>query len=381
VEAAFTDGDLYQTAATLADWAPPAGYPYTFDTVAFLMGGNLNGTRAAYSHVTVEVGSVDSDGDGMDDDWERAHGLIVGEDDSALDADSQGGPDGLSNLEEFRRGTDPQNADTDGDGLLDGVETRTGVFVGADDTGTDPLLADTDGDGLQDGAEVARGTDPTDPDDPGSLLGERLFGIDFNRNDQPGAPSQSCFRVIAGSAADQTANQPRYAKKIGPWRVAIRRPDGENLEFRGANGDSSRAIPGGDTSRSFLVADFIGTRGGRLEITITGLPAGDYVFRSFHLEPFTQAALGFAQGATPTTPNRIELRLGDRSLGRVRPTALGAAGLGTTFIDDSQIPALVASFHHDGAGPLTLELRALDANGDNAFLFLNGFELFQAPAP
>ena len=44
--------------------------------------------------------------------------------------------------------------DTDGDGLLDSVETNTGIFVDASDTGTDPNNPDTDGDGLNDGEEI-----------------------------------------------------------------------------------------------------------------------------------------------------------------------------------------------------------------------------------
>ena len=35
--------------------------------------------------------------------------------------------------------------------------------MSAADTGTDPANADTDGDGFDDGLEVAHGTDPTDP--------------------------------------------------------------------------------------------------------------------------------------------------------------------------------------------------------------------------
>ena len=50
----------------------------------------------------------------------------------------------------------------DNDGLADEVETNTGIFNSPTDTGTDPLNADTDGDGIDDGAEVAAGTDPTD---------------------------------------------------------------------------------------------------------------------------------------------------------------------------------------------------------------------------
>jgi len=54
--------------------------------------------------------------------------------------------------------------DLDGDGLLDAVESGTGVFVSAADTGTDPALVDSDGDGVSDGEEVDAGSDPNDPD-------------------------------------------------------------------------------------------------------------------------------------------------------------------------------------------------------------------------
>lgn len=53
----------------------------------------------------------------------------------------------------------------DGDGLLDGVETNTGIFISPSDTGTDPLDWDTDDDDVNDGEEVANGSDPNDPMD------------------------------------------------------------------------------------------------------------------------------------------------------------------------------------------------------------------------
>jgi len=71
--------------------------------------------------------------------------------------------DGLTKREEKELGTDPDNPDTDGDGLKDGEEVRT-YF-------TNPLNPDTDGDGLKDGDEVRTyKTDPVKSDTDGDSL-------------------------------------------------------------------------------------------------------------------------------------------------------------------------------------------------------------------
>ncbi|HYO88698.1 MAG TPA: FHA domain-containing protein, partial [Candidatus Limnocylindrales bacterium] len=57
--------------------------------------------------------------------------------------------DGLTNAQEAELGTDPDNPDTDGDGLIDGLERVPNAC--------DPLKRDTDGDTLTDGAEVGTG--------------------------------------------------------------------------------------------------------------------------------------------------------------------------------------------------------------------------------
>ena len=89
--------------------------------------------------------------------------------------------DGLSDAQEGIIGTDPDNPDTDSDGLLDGEEvltwgteplirdTDTDILLDGDEVrtyGTSPTNPDTDGDGIPDGIEVASGTDPLNPFDP-----------------------------------------------------------------------------------------------------------------------------------------------------------------------------------------------------------------------
>ncbi len=73
--------------------------------------------------------------------------------------------DGLSNKEEKALGTDPKNADTDGDGLKDGEEANTHK--------TDALKADSDGDGLNDRDELmAHKTNPNKADTDGDGLAD-----------------------------------------------------------------------------------------------------------------------------------------------------------------------------------------------------------------
>ncbi|MCB1096901.1 MAG: hypothetical protein KDN22_15105 [Verrucomicrobiae bacterium] len=142
--------------------------------------------------------SVDTDGDGMSDQYELANGLDINVDDAAGDLDE----DSLSNKAEFDKGMKANNVDSDGDGLRDNFETDTGTYVNATNTGTDPIRSDSDHDGLKDIVETNtkvfvsdtdRGTDPFNSDTDGDGFSDGLEvkeGSDpLNKLSLPGVPT------------------------------------------------------------------------------------------------------------------------------------------------------------------------------------------------
>ena len=192
--------------ATTAGWFVPDADPTT-TTNPLLSdsdgGGTPDGTEDADRNGRIDSGETDpnestddgpapdSDGDGILDDVERVLGL----DPNDADSDDDGLPDG--------RETDPgadadgdglvnaRDPDSDNDGLFDGTERGlvvadpdtdlgAGVFVPDADpqTRTDPLNPDTDGGGQVDGAEdinrdgrVDTGElDPNNPNDDGGAV-------------------------------------------------------------------------------------------------------------------------------------------------------------------------------------------------------------------
>ncbi|KAA3663974.1 MAG: FHA domain-containing protein [Chloroflexi bacterium] len=110
-------------------------------------------TLAAATNIAVTAAAQgDADGDGLSNEQEG----LIGTDPNNPDSDADGLTDGE---EQLVHGTQPTIADTDGDLLSDGDEVNQYL--------TDPKNIDTDGDGVSDGAEIINKTDPlVAPDTP-----------------------------------------------------------------------------------------------------------------------------------------------------------------------------------------------------------------------
>ena len=110
-------------------------------------GGQCASMNCNYNTWTCEA--WDSDGDGMDDSWEESYNL---DPDDASDSDDDPDNDNLNNLQEYQNGTNPNQADSDGDGTIDSEDPNP----------TYPDVIDSDGDGWSDEEEINCDTDPND---------------------------------------------------------------------------------------------------------------------------------------------------------------------------------------------------------------------------
>lgn len=143
----------------------PAGVAYGHAAGSY----TFYGEAAALTNRT----DPDSDDDGLPDGWEVKYQLDPFLDDAGSDGDA----DGMNNLQEYAYGckawpcpatpvhwggTNPMNADSDGDLLLDGSEDANQDGTKQQDE-TSPIEPDTDHDGLKDGAELNNGANPSSP--------------------------------------------------------------------------------------------------------------------------------------------------------------------------------------------------------------------------
>jgi len=159
------DGGTQDGTEVLADGTDPVAAPLD-DAAADPDNDGLSNAQEAA--IGSDPNDPDSDGDGIDDGDEVGNdGALNLGDTNPLDADSDDdglgdgaevlGADGLPNSGDE---TDPLVPDTDGDGLNDGLESGVNGDVDPSTT-TDPTDPDSDNDGLQDGVEDSNGDGAT----------------------------------------------------------------------------------------------------------------------------------------------------------------------------------------------------------------------------
>ncbi len=123
----------------------------------------LSDVNAIINAISVEEipAGADLDGDFLPDSWEIDNFGSTGAQTGTGDADN----DGLTNFQELTNVTDPNDPDTDNDGINDGPEVNT--------HGTNPRSSDTDSDGLNDSSEVnIHLSNPNDPDTDDDTLSD-----------------------------------------------------------------------------------------------------------------------------------------------------------------------------------------------------------------
>lgn len=108
--------------------------------------------------------------------------------------------DGLAYAQEMLLGTDPQNPDSDADGLKDGEEFYT--------YRTNPMMPDSDGDGLKDGEEILKRTNPLKRDTDGDGI-EDLVDLDPLNASTPTLPTTTTHTPTATATVTHTPTPPQ----------------------------------------------------------------------------------------------------------------------------------------------------------------------------
>lgn len=164
--------------------------------------------------------TVDSDGDGIKDVYELAGlqstaGPVYATDPNNPDTDFDGIPDGdeatlvdsNAGNPKFRVTSDPSSSDGDNDGLIDPDEKLEG---------TNPLRSDTDNDGLTDGFEVEAMFNPLDGNEDGDSFNDRAERFNHKKPwayDLDGADVLAAF--VLGMTAGSWAKDAILKLKVG----------------------------------------------------------------------------------------------------------------------------------------------------------------------
>ena len=219
--------------------------------------------------------------------------------------------DGLTNLQEFQMGTDPNNPDTDGDGLTDGQEVL--LYK------TNPTLFSTDGTGIPDGIEVQTNT-------LGGTLSSKL-----SKALKSIAVTPSTFVLVVNSIQGQASQQLKVTGTLIDGKTTI----DLTSTTTGTNYQSSDL-----TICNFGAPDgnvFAGN-GGTCTITVTN--NGFTATATGTVSGFTPKALSFV--AVPGFANGVAVN------GNYAFIAAGSAGFQVVDVTNRSNPQIVASLSLQG---------------------------------
>jgi uncharacterized protein (DUF1800 family) len=281
---------------------------------------NVDGYSLGLHALQIVDATLDADGSGIPDWYEITYALQPTTTNTAttdLDAD------GLSNLQEFQRGSNPRNIDTDGDGLSDSAEPPSNV-----------LTIDSDGDGLSDYTET-RNPLPSNP----NLVDTNDDGISDKEAARIGFDPVSSARYV-----------PSYSAMPGTWEWVISPVqlvwDHQAGMLGGNNGFE-------DTLVSFRVGNSTVSSGSSLDLrlrSVNGLLT--YQFESSRDDAFSAG----------DQPNSNIYLVDPNSPATDLTAALGFSGYGTTDCSDRLRFRMLASQTSPGKWAVTFEIFNLTRN-------------------
>ncbi|WP_427501178.1 Ig-like domain-containing protein [Methylomonas sp. MED-D] len=334
----------------------------------------------AFKRISVST-TGDADNDGLPDDFELANGLNPND---PLDAQEDPDNDGLTTKREYQLGTNFRLADTDGDGLSDGIEV-----AGSNGYTTDPLKADSDGDGVNDNDEILAGYNPTDGTDGGGRSFVELIVAPANPTmtfntvyNEANLQVKVSGKRGNGTLEDITAKSTGTSYSSSNLSVvSFGAKDG--LLFAGQAGTANLTVRNGGLEKTVTVTVGSFSPTALSSISIPGYAnnvdvAGDFAYvaagsKGLQIVNVANHASPTIVGGLDTAGTAIDVRV----VGNVVYLADGEDGLQIIDVSDPANPLLLASYETAGV--------AQDVKIDNQFAYVadgnGGLEIVDVHKP